>query len=80
VEECVCACRSVVDGGQGSKVASEQMQPLFEVKNIVQQNSQRLAGLEQRAKVTPPPSHVPLDEHSPLILGSSCTSVPHCDL
>lgn len=42
--------RSVVDGGQGSKVASEQMQPLFEVKNIVQQNSQRLAGLEQRAK------------------------------
>ena len=47
-------CRAVVDrsGAQGAKVTtSEQLQPVYEVKNIVQQNSQRLASLEQHAKV-----------------------------
>lgn len=46
--------RALIEGGnvQGGKVASEQLQPVYEVKTIVQQNSQRLAGLEQRAKVT----------------------------
>jgi mannose-binding lectin 1 len=41
--------RAVVEGRPGG-VASEQMQPVYEVKNIVQQNGQRLAALEQRAK------------------------------
>ena len=47
-------CRAVVDrsGVPGAKVTtSEQLQPVYEVKNIVQQNSQRLASLEQHAKV-----------------------------
>ena len=42
-------------GGGGTGIASEQMQPVYEVKNIVQQNSQRLIALEQRAKVTANP-------------------------
>lgn len=47
----VSLSRSVVEGKSGGGIASEQLQPLYEVKTLVQQNSQRLAALEQRLKV-----------------------------
>ena len=49
-------CRALVEskpGGGGGGVASEQLQPLYEVKTLVQQNAQRLAAVEQRLKVRP---------------------------
>ena len=58
---CVCVvtciillCRASFDRSvpQGAKVtASEQLQPVYEVRNLVQQNSQRLAAMEKHLKV-----------------------------
>lgn len=67
----------------GSKVASEQMQPVYEVKTIVQQNAQRLAGLEQRVKVAltlflSPSLH--LVTCGSLTAGFSWSSMSPCDL
>ena len=43
--------RALVEGKSGGGVASEQMQPLYDVKTLVQQNAQRLVAVEQRLKV-----------------------------
>lgn len=63
-------CRSLV-GSSSGKAMSEQLQPLYELKNILQQNSQKLAGLEQRVKVRP---LVTLYIHAPVISNSSLST------
>jgi hypothetical protein len=42
--------RALVEGKSVGGVASEQLQPLYEVKTLVQQNVQRLVAMEQRLK------------------------------
>lgn len=59
--------RALVEGKSG--VASEQMQPLYEVKTLVQQNAQRLVAVEQRLKDSASHQCPPVNSHP-----TSCVS------